>query len=336
MSGGTANCNAGSPDLTPPTDKDVADSTKELLGAMPSCSQGEFSGKVNLGPGGMLGTAKMSGSVSVGCQQIGVMVNDYSQTKSIMNCLIKSKTLTQDASASTSQKITVINYGIITGGTLSIKNVATALVTMNGDLTSDDVKTIKTALQTTVNSVMDGVQTSNKAQTSNTAGQQSIDVAKTAIKNMFEDTSVDNMIMSQFAKAKTGQEIVLENYGTIEGNVIEIGNDSVIQMTLTSVMAQGMKSAMDLTDVTDFMNNMRTTQSATSTTEAGTIMMYAAIVVGGIAVVVTIYFLVKAGLKKTDGEQHHRRRVDSGDNDDDGGGGGKIKMKRRSQHDSDE
>jgi hypothetical protein len=308
MSGnaGSSDCGTNTAVTQPPapSEQDAGDIAKELLGEMPTCSQGEFSAKMSLG---FLASARVSGSFSTGCEQISAMVNQYNSTKSVLNCVVNSHKTTQDASATTVHSITFRNFGNV-GGNVQLLNIARTVLFITGTLSTQEVSQIKSAVEDTAHAVMDAVQTSNKAQTSNTQGQKSVQVAKTSISSRLNSTNVTEIITTQFASAHVNENIVMDNYGSVAGDVV-LTNNSVIEITVSNMVKAAMDYALDSEAVTDFLIEVRNNQKATSTTIEGTEMMYIAIAVVFVALaVVGIALAVKAANKKDTTPAHRKSR----------------------------
>lgn len=312
MSSGSADCNTGLPATIPPiTSPSTAADAKELMGSLPTCTQSSYSASVKIGPGALGGTAKMSGNVSVGCQQIAIAVAEYTNTKKTINCIINKNVVTLDAAASTSQKIIFNNYGTVTTKSLTIVNKAQALVVLKAAISTTAASTIVSAVQDTVNSTLDAIQSASEESGTNTTGQQSLSLAKTAISNLVSSTSITDNVIKITANAVVGQEITINNYAIITSDTFNIENDSVIEMTVTGIINSVTTSMMELSDVTSYINSMKTTQKAKSAVSGTEIAMYVGIAVAGVAVTVGIVVAIKAFQKSNRAKRAEQQRLEN-------------------------
>lgn len=326
MSGGSAECNAGvsGTQAVTPSAATAASDAAELLGQVPVCTQGEAQMSIDAGSvlGISLPSANASASFSSGCNQITAMCNDYSSTKSVIQCVITSRTITSTASADVNQTINIVNYGLITATNFTVRNDSSVAIKLATQLSDTDISTVKSSLLNTVNSVMDAMQDTTKAQTSNVPGQTSISVAKTAIKSLFNDTTVNNLINSQIVKAYANQTITLDNYGVIKltGDLV-LQNSQVMNIVITSIVGSVLQKVLALSDVSTYTSQQSSSQTGESTTISSENTKYyviAACVIAGLILLAGVVKFVSAQSKDTRHRSiRHSSKHDKKSNDSD-------------------
>ena len=187
----TANSELSSCPIPPtPTSEDLRSAAAQIAQAMKieSCKTSSFNAQGEVEAlGGLAGSASfnISGSSTVGCDQIMAMANSYYQSHQNISCILKQST-TSDQTVATGINSVNINVGgkLIQGCDFTIDQNLKLTVIKTVQLSQNQIDQVSNIAKTNINDIIDALQSSKSGFGATPQGSKYISDSKTKIQGV--------------------------------------------------------------------------------------------------------------------------------------------------------
>jgi hypothetical protein len=279
---------ASCPPAPAPTPEELGSSAAKICQDMgiQSCSTSAFSAHAEVDAFLASASLTVSGSSTVGCEQVQIMANSYHQSQQKITCVIKQTSTDNSTSVSGINKIK-INAGkdFIPECNLEIDQKLKITLVSLAQMSQEQKNEIANAVKTTTNDIINSLQDSKSGFGATPQGQKYISDSKTSIDNIDFTENVTQTINKITTNVEGGNIIEINAGGNIilRGKDCKITQDSVIEVMATSILSDSLtnifSSMTEMTKKTETTIQQKAVNEGVPDPTSGKALKYVAIAI---------------------------------------------------------
>jgi hypothetical protein len=235
---------AACPSPPTPTSEDLRSAAAQIAQAMKieSCKTSSFNAQGEIDAlGGLAGSASfnISGSSTMGCDQIMAMANSYYQSQQNISCILKQST-TSDQTVVTGINSININVGgnLIQGCDFVIDQNLKLTLIKTVQLSQNQIEQVSNIAKTNINDIINALQDSKSGFGATPQGSKYISDSKTKIQGVNFNQNVTQTLNEITTSVQGGNTINITAGRSVilKGSQCKISQDSVIDIMATSIL----------------------------------------------------------------------------------------------------
>lgn len=243
----------------PTTPQQAEDNIPNILQSMGAQACKSTTGYVyaNASLAGIVNAAAGAGfNTNTGCDQINIISQNMMDAQNQINCVLNQNSVQSSSTATAIENIQLLNYGTIAcpaGFNLSQSTNINfnVLNQINSAMTTQITNIVQDKLQNSFNQM---ASSKNGYAASPTGQKQVTNINNYITSNAFSQT-VNKNVTEIMNSVLSTQNMVIDNYGTIQGNDCNINQNTLISMAAKNIVSTTIGELLKNQDVQDFLLN---------------------------------------------------------------------------------
>ena len=243
------------------TNPGEVDAFKDIVNGARSCLRSESTYNAWLGWGS--GSIKGPVSMSMSCENVGVVIDILHSSRKQLACVLKNHSTSLKNATRMYQSLANIKIRNVTCKAFHSQDLSENTLVLTTQLPEQDINIIKNILHHTVEKVLSTIQYSKERLGASIIDNKSFQMSIIHVDDLFESDNITYTIEQILKEASVRQGITID-IDNLSGDLCGLGNESVLNLIAQSMIDATMHQIFTLDAVREYVSNTSTKQKATT------------------------------------------------------------------------